>query len=132
MMLNRLLPLCDPAVRGKQLVPVLAEWGPEAMRHFELDATSLDEVVNSGVDPTDRIALEDLNLLLMVSNQESYAKLSLRALTPPSRPPSAGERRDESPGGAFKRHLYRKYGIAADGEEPRKPPSASLVKQVGR
>jgi hypothetical protein len=46
MMLHRMLPLTDPAVRGRSLVPVLAEWGPEAVRHFELDATTLEEIVN--------------------------------------------------------------------------------------
>jgi hypothetical protein len=125
MMLHRMLPLTDPAVRGRTLVPVLAEWGPEAVRHFELDATTLEEIVNGDAPDEQRIALEDITLLTMVSAQESYARLSLRALTPPSRPPVQGDRRDTSPVNAMRRHLYGKYGFAAPGasEAPAAGPS---------
>jgi hypothetical protein len=115
MMLHRMLPLCEPSVRGRHLVPVLAEWGAEAVRHFELDAAALDEIINDGAPADERVALEDITLLTMVSGQESYAKLSLRALSPPSRPPISGDRRDGSPVGAFRRHLYGKYGFAENG-----------------
>jgi hypothetical protein len=137
MMLSRMLPLCDPKIRGRHLVPLLAEWGPEALRHFELDATSLDEIVNGGVPPEERVDLEDINLLLMVSAQESYAKLSLRALTAASRPPASGERRDNSPAGAIRRHLYHKYGLVGAGDEAhaaavKAPAPATFVKQASR
>ena len=112
MMLHRMLPLTDPTVRGRSLVPVLAEWGPEAVRHFELDASTLEEIVNGNAPLEQRVELEDITLLTMVSAQESYAKLSLRALTPPSRPPTEGDRRDTSAVNAMRRHLYGKYGFA--------------------
>jgi hypothetical protein len=113
MMLHRMLPLADPGVRGRALVPVLAEWGPEAVRHFELDAHTLEEIVNGDAPDDERVQLEDITLLTMVSAQESYAKLSLRALTPPSSPPVTGDRRDSSPVNAMRRHLYARYGFAA-------------------
>ena len=122
MMLHRLLPLTDPAVRGRSLVPVLAEWGPEAVRHFELDATTLDEIVNGDAQDSERVQIDDLTLLTMVSAQESYAKLSLRALMPPSAPPAHGDRRDTSPVNAMRRHLYGKYGFAAPAATA--PPAA--------
>jgi hypothetical protein len=125
MMLHRMLPLCDPAVRGRSLVPVLAEWGPEVVRHFELDAITLDEIVNGDAPTAQRMELEDITLLTMVSAQESYAKLSLRALTPPSRPPVQGDRRDASPVNAMRRHLYGKYGFAQPGA-PESPPAAPV------
>jgi len=115
MMLHRMLPLTDPAVRGRSLVPVLAEWGPEAVRHFELDATTLAEIINGDAPPEQCMELEDITLLTMVSAQESYAKLSLRAMLPPSTPPLNGDRRDTSPVNAMRRHLYGKYGFAAPG-----------------
>ena len=132
MMLHRMLPLCDPAVQGRSLVPVLAEWGPEAVRHFELDATTLEEIVNGTAPAEQRVSLEDITLLTMVSAQESYAKLSLRALMPPSRPPAQGDRRDTSPINAMRRHLYGKYGFAAPGAPeapapiPAQPPAGEL------
>ena len=122
MMLHRMLPLTDPAVRGRSLVPVLAEWGPEAVRHFELDATTLDEIVNGDAQDSERVQIDDLTLLTMVSAQESYAKLSLRALMPPSVPPVHGDRRDGSPVNAMRRHLYGKYGFAAPAATA--PPAA--------
>ena len=115
LMLHRMLPLCDSAVRGRNLVPVLAELGPEAVRHFELDATRLDEIINGGASEDQRMDTDDIVLLTMVSSQESYAKLSLRALLPASSPPSSGDRRDVSPANAMRRHLYDKYGFAATG-----------------
>lgn len=138
MMLARMLPLCEPQIRGRNLVPLLAEWGPEALRHFDLDVTSLEQIVNDGAPPEERIDPEDINLLMMVSTQESYAKLSLRALASASRPPSTGERRDDSPAGVLRRHLYRKYGVVAgDGEArasvtPPVEPSVPFGKRVGR
>jgi hypothetical protein len=137
MMLSRMLPLCDPQFRGRHLVPLLAEWGPEALRHFELDATSLDEIVNGGVPPEHRVDIEDINLLLMVSTQESYAKLSLRALATTSRPPATGERRDDSPAGSMRRHLYRKYGLGGcngetHGAAGKAPEPPALVKLASR
>jgi hypothetical protein len=113
MMLHRMLPLTDPGVRGRHLVPVLAEWGPEAIRHFELDATRLEEIVNGDAPAEQCVEFEDITLLTLVSAQESYAKLSLRALMPPSSPPAQGDRRDASPVNAMRRHLYGKYGFAA-------------------
>jgi len=123
MMLHRMLPLTDPGVRGRSLVPVLAEWGPEAVRHFELDATTLAEIVNGDAPTEQRMDLEDFTLLTMVSAQESYAKLSLRAMLPPSTPPTHGERRDASPVNAMRRHLYGKYGFAAP-SAPEAPPAS--------
>jgi len=117
MMLHRMLPLTDPSVRGRSLVPVLAEWGPEAVRHFELDATRLEEIVNGDAPEDQRVDFDDISLLTMVSAQETYAKLSLRALLPPSAPPRQGDRRDSSSINAMRRHLYGKYGFT--------PPASS-------
>ena len=123
MMLHRMLPLTDPAVRGRSLVPVLAEWGPEAVRHFELDAITLAEIVNGDAPPEQCMDLEDITLLTMMSAQESYAKLSLRAMLPPSTPPALGDRRDTSPVSAMRRHFYGKYGFAVP-SAPEAPPAA--------
>ena len=137
MMLSRMLPLTEPTVRGRRLVPVMADWGPEAVRHFELDAIRLDEIINGDADPVDRVDAEDIGLMLMVGTQDSYARLSLRALNPPAGAPTPGERRDDSPAGILRRHLYRKYGLAgSDGEggsgSTRAPANVSLVKQGNR
>ena len=45
-MLSRIAPLCDDAIRGRNLVPVLVESGDELIRYFELDAYRLDSIIN--------------------------------------------------------------------------------------
>jgi hypothetical protein len=120
MMLHRMLPLTDPTLRGRNLVPVLAEWGPEAVRHFEFDAATLDHIVNGDAPAGERVDMSDLTLLTLVSGQETYARLSLRALTPPSSPPAMGDRRDASPVNSMRRHFYARYGFAAPGRSESK------------
>src|ERR1700723_4437923 len=44
--LSRIAPLCDAAIRGRNLVPVLVESGDELIRYFELDAFRLDTIIN--------------------------------------------------------------------------------------
>lgn len=129
MMMARMLPLCDPGVRGRRLLPVFAEWGPDAIRHFELDALTLDEIINEGAEEGERVDAEDINLLMMVGAQESYAKLSLRAISQPSRPPASGDRRDDSTAGALRRHLYKKYGLTGPAPEP---PAAASVTDISK
>ena len=80
----------------------------------------------------------NITLLTMVSAQESYAKLSLRALSQNSTPPDTGERRDLSPLNAMRRHLYDKYGYAAVSDSTIKtkaltppPPARPRPKAVG-
>jgi len=127
MMLHRMLPLCDPAVRGRHLVPVLAEFGPETVQHFELDTARLDEIVNGDAPSEQRVSTDDIALLALVSTQESYAKLSLRSLTASSSPPRAGDRRDGSSVNSMRRHLYARYGFAtADAE---RSPAAKAVRR---
>jgi hypothetical protein len=133
LMMSRMLPLCDPAVKGRRLLPVFAEWGPEAVRHFELDADTLNKIINGNTLPDEQVDEEDINLLTMVGSQDSYAKISLRALTQPVRPPASGERRDDSPAGVLRRHLYKKYGLTGqEAETPAasSPVSVTQIKQV--
>ena len=130
MMLHRMLPLCDTAVRGRHLVPVLAELGPEAVRHFELDATRLNEIVNADAPLDQRVDSDDITLLTMVSAQESYAKISLRALLPASDPPASGDRRDISPANAMRRHFYDKYGFSVPGNGQKPPDTGQIAKST--
>ena len=141
MMLHRMLPLCDSTVRGRQLVPMLAEVGPEAVQHFDLDAERLDAIVNEGAADEHRMDLDDITLLTVVGAQEAYAKVSLRAMLPASNPPSSGERRNVSPVNAMRRHLYDKYGFAehingtrppASGKEPAAVASVAAAALAGR
>lgn len=97
---SRLAPLCDPAIRGRSLVPVLAESGDELIRHFELDAFQLEAIINDQADAKDQVAREDIVLLAMSSLRQDYLRMRLN---------------EEGQGGSamntdsLRRYLYDKY-----------------------
>ena len=71
-MLNRLAPLCDPEVCGRNLVPVFVEAGHELIPHFDLDAFRLEAIINEGADDERRVDRDDVVLLAMSGTQEPY------------------------------------------------------------
>lgn len=102
---SRLAPLCDPAIRGRSLVPVLAESGDELIRHFELDAFQLEAIINDQVDPKDQVDRQDIVLLAMSSLRQDYLRMRLN---------------EEGQGGttstdSLRQYLYDKYIY---GEQP--------------
>jgi hypothetical protein len=79
-MLSRLAPLPDETVRGRALLPVFVESGAELMRHFELDATRLAEIINDGADPSRKVDAGDIQLIAMSGTQAPYAKMRFAAI----------------------------------------------------
>jgi hypothetical protein len=80
LMLSKLSPLQDPGVRGRGLVPVFLECGPELMRHFELDAIKLSAIINEAAEPDQRVDHEDIQLIAMSGIQRSYIRLRVPSL----------------------------------------------------
>ncbi|HVO07373.1 MAG TPA: hypothetical protein VMT83_11345 [Burkholderiaceae bacterium] len=74
-MLSRLAPLPDATVRGHALLPVFVEAGAELMRHFDLDATRLAEIINDGADASRKVDAGDIQLIAMSGTQAPYAKV---------------------------------------------------------
>jgi hypothetical protein len=104
-MLARLVPLCDPEVRGRNLVPVFVESGAELLRYFDLDASRLESIINDAVGGDRRVEREDIALLALTGSQDPYAALKLNELSPQS---------DHSQGAtelssSLRRYLYEKY-----------------------
>ena len=113
---NRLAPLCDPSIRGRSLLPVLAEAGDELIRHFELDAFQLEVLINDQVDVKEQVAREDIVLLAMSSLRQDYLRMRLN---------EEGQTRDATSADSLRRYLYEKYlyadangGRAAGQEAP--------------
>jgi Arc/MetJ-type ribon-helix-helix transcriptional regulator len=79
-MLAKLTPLQDALVRGRGLVPVFLECGPELMRHFELDAARLSGIINDGVEEERRVEPDDIQLIAMSGIQRSYLQLRVPGL----------------------------------------------------
>jgi hypothetical protein len=80
MMMSKLGPLADSAVRGRNLVPVFVESGIDLFRHFDLDAMRLENIINDGVSEESQVEHDDIQLLAMNGVQRSYVKLRLSAL----------------------------------------------------
>ena len=110
---SRLAPLCDPAVRGRNLVPVLAEAGDEIIRHFELDAFQLDAIINDQVDPKDQVERDDIALLAMSSLRQDYLRMRLN---------DGGRETNGTSPDSLRRYLYDKY-IYRDGNARRTAPT---------
>lgn len=111
--LNRIAPLCDPQVRGRQLVPVFVECGGELVRYFELDAARLEALLNDGANGAGSVDHDDVLLIVMSGTQQPYARLKFS--------PSGDVGADGSSGDAtLRRYLYEKYlyrdGAADDGQ----------------
>jgi hypothetical protein len=75
--LNRIAPLGDQAIRGRNLVPVLVESGDELIRYFELDAFRLETIINQQVEEARQVSRDDIALLAMGGLREEYLMMRL-------------------------------------------------------
>jgi hypothetical protein len=100
--LNRIAPLCDDAIRGRDLLPVLIESGDELIRYFELDAYRLESIINQDVGEGSQVDRSDVALLAMSGLREQYLVMRLR---------DAGDGKPESgiPEHSLRSYLYEKY-----------------------
>jgi hypothetical protein len=100
-MLSRIAPLCDDAIRGRNLVPVLVESGDELIRFFELDAYRLDSIINEQAGASTRVDRDDIALLAMSGLREQYLVMRMQDGT--ALPHEA------TPGRSLRNYLYDKY-----------------------
>lgn len=115
MMLSRIGPLSDPAIRGRNLVPVFAEAGAEIVGYFDLDVGQLDEIINGDVPEQERMDSEDIHLMAMVGTQKAYARVSLRKIAEENHPHRRQDDLDDSAATSLRRLLYAKYGYEGRG-----------------
>lgn len=106
-MLNRISPLCDEGITGRNLLPVLVESGDELIRHFELDAYRLEGVINDRARDDARVDRDDIALLAMNGLREQYLVMRLH------RNGSAVEA--DSPKHSLRMYLYDKYIYRLEG-----------------
>jgi hypothetical protein len=76
-MLNRISPLCDEGITGRNLVPVLVESGDELIRHFEFDVFRLERIINEHAGEDARVDRSDIALLAMNGLREQYLVMRL-------------------------------------------------------
>jgi hypothetical protein len=99
-MLNRISPLCDDGITGRNLLPVLIESGDELIRHFELDAYRLEGIINERARDDARVDRDDIALLAMSGLREQYLVMRLH---------SNGSAAADTPKHSLRMYLYDKY-----------------------
>jgi hypothetical protein len=77
-MLSRMSPLCDTAIRGRNLVPVLVESGDDLIRYFELDSFRLESIINENVEEDRQVERDDIALLAMNGLREEYLMMRMK------------------------------------------------------
>jgi hypothetical protein len=119
--LNRVAPLCDQAIRGRNLVPVLVESGDELIRFFELDAFRLERIINEQVEEGRQVERDDIALLAMSGLREEYLVMRIKDGIGASEEPAPVAR-------SLRGYLYDKY-VYRNAE--RQPPSTDLAASAG-
>jgi len=128
--LNRIGPLCDPDTHGVNLIPAIVESGPDFIRHFDLDAARLADIINSGAPTERQVAREDLVMLCFAAANPEFSwsrtagPLSVdiggSALRSVTGSPTAIQ--------SLRQHLYSKYlSSNCDPSTPDTAPDAALT-----
>ncbi len=100
--LSRIAPLCDPGIRGRNLVPVLVESGDDLIRYFELDAYRLETIINENVESGRQVERDDIALLAMSGLRDEYLVMRLKDGNGTPIDPAAQDR-------SLRGYLYDKY-----------------------
>lgn len=123
-MLSRIAPLCDEAIKGRNLVPVLIESGDELIRYFELDAYRLDTIINKQAEGDSRVDRDDIALLAMSGLREQYLVMMMKD-------GSVVPAEAATPGRSLRNYLYDKYVYRND-EYRHAEPSARPAESESR
>jgi hypothetical protein len=105
-MLSRNSPLCDEAIRGRNLVPLLVESGDELIRYFELDAYRLESIINERTDEDTRVHRDDIALLAMSGLREQYLMMRMNSNGAGAEPAPQAH--------TLRGYLYEKYVLRND------------------
>ncbi len=105
--LSRIAPLCDPAIQGRNLVPVFVESGDELIRYFELDAFRLQGIINDHVPAGTQVERDDVALLAMSGLREEYLVMRLKDGSAGAGEPSPGDAGAKT--ASLRGYLYDKY-----------------------
>jgi len=100
---GKLAPLLDENAKGRDLIPIFLECGPELTRHFDLDPRTLDIIVNGALDdPQKKVDSQDLELIAALHMPGCYPRAKLLGA------PKPGVGQHNSPS-ALQHYLYQKY-----------------------
>jgi hypothetical protein len=110
-MLGRMSPLCDEAIRGRNLVPVLVESGDDLIRYFELDAFRLESIINENVEEGRQVERDDIALLAMNGLRQEYLVMRMKD-------GNGTTMEGTQPGHSLRSYLYDKYVYRSGEKQP--------------
>ena len=114
--LSRMAPLCDPGIRGRNLVPVLVESGDELIRYFELDAFRLETIINEDVESGRQVERDDIALLAMSGLRDEYLVMRLKDGNGTPADPAGQDR--SLRGYLYDKYVYRNSGYQSSAANP--------------
>jgi len=99
----KLAPLLDENAKGRDLIPIFLECGPELTYHFDLDPRTLDSILNGALDdPQKKVDSQDLELISALHMPACHPRAGLSEI--PGREIGQSDSK-----GALQHYLYRKY-----------------------
>lgn len=117
----KLAPLHDQNARGRDLIPVFLECGPELAYHFDLDSRTLESIVNGDLDdPRKKVDAHDIEILAVSHMMPGYHfESKLKGL-----PRIKTDRLDCS--GPLQQYLHDKYIGPRNTQQTPDAPNVSL------
>lgn len=125
---SRLAPLLDEHARGRDLIPIFLECGPELTYHFDLEPRTLEAIINDGLDdPEKKVDGHDIELIAAL-HLPSYHLPARQKFQPK---PEIGRL---SLSGGLQQYLYNKYvhpePVPGDIDDGARPSRAAQSTQV--
>ncbi|MBI3545357.1 MAG: hypothetical protein HY081_01985 [Gammaproteobacteria bacterium] len=118
---SKLAPLLDVDARGADLIPIFLECGPELTYHFDLDARTLDSILNEGIgDSQTKIDSGDIELIAALHLPSFHTHAKIKAL-----PKLEIGRLSLS--GALQQYLYDKYIHSENDTDDQKSDSRPIT-----
>lgn len=119
---NRLAPLLDAQARGRDLIPIFLECGPELTYHFDLEPRTLETIINDGLDDSEKkVDGHDIELIAALHLPSYHLPARLKYQPKP-------ENGRLSLSGGLQQYLYDKYvhpkAVPGDLDNGAKPSTA--------
>jgi hypothetical protein len=106
----RLAPLLESEMKGKDLVPMFVESGADLVRYLDLDAASLEAIINAEASDKERVDRADIMLLAGLGVPLPYMRLRLSASAREAlAADTKAETDDERVGVTLRKYFYDKY-----------------------
>lgn len=109
--LSRMMPLMRQDMKGVDVLLTMLDAGGDLLRYFEFDSHQIDRIVNADVDPGNRVAMDDIDLVAIATLNQNYLTEQLWGM---------GEMASsaDNPMAVLRTYLHKKYCLNTVWEAP--------------